>query len=194
MIKMRPARWPEDLVTVQQLFREYVADLGVDLSFQGFTAELEGLPGKYAPPRGRVILAWRGTKAMGCVAMRPLGDGRCEMKRLYVRPAARGEHVGRRLAQRVCVEERVAGHSHICLDTLPSMATAQALYHSLGFEPVAPYVFNPIEGTKYLALDLRSHDDSAAGRTDRDRAVSGAVSGLPVGGPTGKGWRDSGGF
>ncbi len=156
MIEIQPAAWPADRSTVEQLFREYAESLGVDLSFQGFEAELAGLPGKYAPPPGRVLLARRAEEAMGCVGLRPLGDGRCEMKRLYVRPAARGEQLGRRLAQRVCDEARAAGYSHICLDTLPTMSAAQALYRSLGFVPIEPYVFNPIAGTRYLALDLRT--------------------------------------
>ena len=154
MIDICSAAWPEDLDTVRALFREYVTTLGVDLSFQGFEAELAGLPGKYAAPQGRVMLAWRGTQALGCVAMRPIGEGRCEMKRLYVRPATRGEQLGRRLAQRICSEARAAGHHHICLDTLSTMATAQALYRDLGFVPIEPYVFNPIEGTLFLGLDL----------------------------------------
>jgi len=151
-----PARLPADLPHVRELFREYVDSLGVDLSFQDFDAELSGLPGKYAPPGGRLLLAWRDGEPVGCVAMRPLSDGDCEMKRLYVRPQARGGGLGQRLAERICEEAQDAGYRRICLDTLPTMAAAQELYRSLGFGPIEPYVFNPIPGTKYLALVLRT--------------------------------------
>lgn len=154
MSDITQAQFPRDLGVVRDLFREYAASLGVDLSFQGFESELDDLPGKYAAPAGCVLLARRGSDVLGCVAMRPLELATCEMKRLYVRPIGRGEHLGRRLAERVCREAREAGYARICLDTLPSMATAQALYSSLGFVPTEPYVFNPIAGTKYLALDL----------------------------------------
>lgn len=154
-IEIRPAASPEDFDTVRRLFQEYADGLGVDLSFQDFAAELDGLPGRYAPPAGRLLLAWRHDEAVGCVAMRPLGGGACEMKRLYVRPSARGAQLGRLLARRICDEARAAGHARICLDTLPTMTAAQRLYAALGFKPIAPYVFNPIAGTRYLALDLR---------------------------------------
>lgn len=154
MVEIRAADVANDLPVVRELFREYTDSLGVDLAFQGFEAELAALPGKYAPPAGRLLLAWRDAAPLGCVALRPLGAGDCEMKRLYVRPQARGERLGRQLAQRVCAEARSAGYARICLDTLPSMASAQALYRSLGFVPIEPYVFNPIAGTQFLALDL----------------------------------------
>ena len=155
MIDIQPAALPGDLDDVRRLFREYADGLGVDLSFQGFDAELAGLPGKYAPPAGRLLLARCDGEAVGCVAMRPLGSSECEMKRLYVRPSVRGVRLGRRLAERVCQEARDAGYSRICLDTLPTMGLAQELYASLGFGPIEPYVFNPIPGTKYLALNLK---------------------------------------
>jgi ribosomal protein S18 acetylase RimI-like enzyme len=152
---IRPAEFPRDLATVRALFSEYADSLGVDLGFQGFQEELASLPGKYASPAGAVLLAWRGDEALGCVAMRPLAQGGdCEMKRLYLRPAARGEQLGRRLAQAICDAARNAGYRRICLDTLPTMGAAQGLYAALGFRPIEPYVFNPIEGTKFLALDL----------------------------------------
>jgi len=157
MTEIRHAELPQDLPTVRELFREYANGLGVDLAFQGFEAELAALPGKYSPPAGRILVAWKGTQAVGCVALRPLDAGTCEMKRLYVRPLDRGEQLGRRLAERICQEAREAGHLRICLDTLPTMASAQALYGSLGFVPIDPYVFNPIPGTKFLALDLRGN-------------------------------------
>ena len=156
MTEILPAQLPRDLTTVRELFLEYASGLGVDLDFQGFDAELAALPGKYAPPGGRLLLAWRGAEAIGCVALRPLDGNACEMKRLYVRSQARGEHLGRRLAVRICQEARDAGYSRICLDTLPTMGSAQALYSSLGFQPIEPYVYNPIPGTRFLALDLQA--------------------------------------
>jgi ribosomal protein S18 acetylase RimI-like enzyme len=156
MIDIRPAAFPADLPIARSLFCEYVDGLGVDLSFQDVEAELVGLPGRYAAPAGRLLLAWRGDEAIGCVALRALVGGECEMKRLYVRPRARGLRLGRALAERIVAEARVAGYARIRLDTLPGMGTAQALYGALGFVPTEPYVFNPIAGTRFLALDLRS--------------------------------------
>ncbi|MEO8855453.1 MAG: GNAT family N-acetyltransferase [Burkholderiaceae bacterium] len=154
MIEILPAQLPAEFEVARELIREYAIGLGVDLSFQGFQAELEALPGKYAPPRGRLLLAWRDGQALGCIAMRPLDRTSCEMKRLYVRPQGRGEQLGRRLAERVCAEARAAGYARICLDTLPTMAAAQSLYTSLGFVPIAPYTFNPFPDARFLALDL----------------------------------------
>lgn len=154
MIDIRPAELPRDLGEARSLFREYAESLGIDLDFQGFEAEVAALPGKYEAPAGQLLLAWSGTDAVGCVALRPLDGASCEMKRLYVRPQARGEQLGRRLAERICQEAREAGYSRICLDTLPTMASAQNLYQSLGFRSIEPYIFNPVPGTKFLALDL----------------------------------------
>jgi ribosomal protein S18 acetylase RimI-like enzyme len=154
MIDIRPADLPLDLATVRELVREYAESLGIDLGFQGFETEVAELPGKYEPPAGRLLLAWKGSEAVGCVALRPLDRTACEMKRLYVRPRARGEQLGRRLAERICQEARAAGYARICLDTLPAMAAAQALYRSLGFVQGEPYTFNPVAGTKFLTLEL----------------------------------------
>ena len=154
MIEIRSAELPRDLEVVRALFEEYANGLGVDLAFQGFDRELAELPGKYQPPAGSLLLAWNGERAVGSIALRPLDSRICEMKRLYVRPEARGEQLGRRLVERLCREARDAGYARICLDTLPMMVSAQSLYESLGFVPVEPYVFNPIPGTKFLALDL----------------------------------------
>lgn len=155
-IEIRPARWPQDLPVVRGLFHEYAESLGIDLSFQDFDHEVAALPGKYAPPGGRLLIAWRGDEALGCIGLRALSADSGEMKRLYVRPQARGEQLGRRLAERICAEARDAGYSRICLDTLPSMAPAQKLYESLGFRPIEPYVYNPVAGTRFLALDLQA--------------------------------------
>jgi len=136
------------------LFREYALGIGIDLAFQGFEEELAALPGKYQSPSGRLLLACKGPDVYGCVALRPLTHGACEMKRLYVRQAARGDALGRALAERICAEARGAGYSRICLDTLSSMTAALRLYASLGFRDIEPYVFNPIPDARFLALEL----------------------------------------
>lgn len=154
MTGIRPADLDRDIPDVRRLFREYADGLGVSLCFQGFEEELAGLPGKYEPPAGRLLLAWSGEDLAGCVALRPLEGDDCEMKRLYVRPAARGERLGRRLAERIIDEARAIGYRRICLDTLPAMVEARALYRSLGFGPIEPYVYNPVEGAMHLGLAL----------------------------------------
>jgi ribosomal protein S18 acetylase RimI-like enzyme len=155
-VRIAPARWPDDLAAVGELFREYVDSLGVDLSFQDVTAEFAGLPGKYAPPGGTVLIARDAAGgAAGCVALRPAGaDGACEMKRLYVRPSQRGTALGRRLAEAVIAHARACGYRRMLLDTLGTMRAALGLYVSLGFTPTAPYYDNPLPDTRYLARDL----------------------------------------
>jgi putative acetyltransferase len=143
-----------DLAAVRVLVAEYQVSLGVDLEFQGFSAELAGLPGAYAPPRGALFLATIDGAAVGCVALRPIDDRQCEMKRLYVRPAGRGVGLGRALAERAITRARAAGYRRMLLDTLPTMGDAQALYGRLGFVDVPPYRDNPIAGSRFLALDL----------------------------------------
>lgn len=140
--------------TVRELLREYQLQLGVDLSFQGFAEELDLLPGAYAPPGGRLLLATQDGTALGCVALRDAGGGRAEMKRLYVRPQARGLGLGRALAERIVEEARAAGYAELVLDTLPTMGTAHRLYEQLGFRPIAPYNANPVAGTRHLGLSL----------------------------------------
>ncbi len=143
-----------DLAAVRELLAEYQTSLGIDLEFQGFAAELAGLPGAYAPPRGALLLATIDGHAVGCVAVRPIDDAQCEMKRLYVRPSGRGHGLGRTLAGRAVAHARTAGFRRMLLDTLPTMGDAQRLYGTLGFVDVPPYRANPIAGTRFLALDL----------------------------------------
>jgi len=153
-IDIVPPTSGDQIAIARRLFREYEAALGIELTFQGFAQEVAGLPGAYTPPAGRLFLATDGAEPAGCVALRPLGDGICEMKRLYVRPTARGARLGRRLAETVIREARAIGYARMRLDTLPSMKEAFALYQTLGFREIAPYCENPIVGTRFMELDL----------------------------------------
>jgi ribosomal protein S18 acetylase RimI-like enzyme len=147
-------RAPAQLDAVRQLMREYESWLGVDLCFQGFERELEGLPGDYVPPGGRLFLALDGERPAGCAALRRQGAGSGEMKRLFVRAEFRGLGLGQTLARSVIDAARAAGHSRLLLDTLPKMDAALALYRSLGFRPAARYYNNPLPEAIYLSLDL----------------------------------------
>jgi putative acetyltransferase len=146
----------EQLAAIRQLFEEYAASLDVDLCFQGFERELAELPGDYAPPEGRLLLAQDGAVPVGCVALRKISDGICEMKRLYVRPEFRGRKHGLGLVQAILHEARAIGYRWMRLDTLPSMKQAIALYRSLGFKEIAPYRDNPVCGALFFELDLRA--------------------------------------
>jgi len=154
MISIESAATADSIAQARILFEEYQAALGVDLGFQDFENELATLPGHYAAPSGRLLLASADGLVAGSVALRPLSDDACEMKRLFVRPAFRASGVGRMLAERVITEARSIGYRRMFLDTLPSMGRAQQLYDALGFREVAPYRYNPVAGTKYLSLDL----------------------------------------
>jgi ribosomal protein S18 acetylase RimI-like enzyme len=149
------AETPETLAIVRSLFEEYAAALEVDLGFQHFTEEVAGLPGDYARPSGGLMLGFEGPEPVGCVAFRPLEPGIAEMKRLYVRRAARGGGWGRRLAERAVSDARRAGYQRMRLDTLPAMRSAQGLYLALGFAEIAPYRHNPVPGARFLELELR---------------------------------------
>jgi ribosomal protein S18 acetylase RimI-like enzyme len=145
-VVIREARSPQELAAVRELFREYADSLGFDLAFQDFERELADPEGVY----DAILLA----PGQGCVALRDLGDGICEMKRLYVRPTERGTGLGRALAEAIVEEARRRGFRRMRLDTVPSMVEAQRLYEGLGFREIEPYRFNPIRGTRYLELEL----------------------------------------
>lgn len=154
MMKIGLAQTPEEIAIVRELFREYQAQLGIDLCFQGFAAEVAGLPGDYAPPGGRLFLATHDEEPVGCIALRKVDAARCEMKRLYVRPQARGLRLGRALVDCVLEAARAIGYQEIVLDTLPSMIEAQRMYERLGFRDIPPYRENPVAGARYLGKRL----------------------------------------
>ena len=151
---LRQALSPGDVETARALFLEYQKALGISLCFQNFDEEVATLPGAYAPLEGRLLLAFSGDEPAGCIALRKIGEGVCEMKRLWVRPSARGTGLGRRLAETLMEEARGIGYRAIRLDTLPSMKEAQALYASLGFRDIPPYNDHPIEGTRFMEAIL----------------------------------------
>jgi len=145
---------PGDIPAIRELLLEYRASLNVDLCFQQFDQEVQGLPGDYTPPSGALILARIGDQPVGMVALRPVSNECCEMKRLFVRPSARGTGLGRQLAEHILAEARACGYREMRLDTLPVMHNAQQLYLALGFHDIAPYYESPIPGTRYMALTL----------------------------------------
>lgn len=154
MLNIVQAQTTQHLAQIRELFQEYASALGFDLCFQDFDEELAGLPGEYAPPRGRLLLAAHDDKVVGCVALRPIDKRACEMKRLYIQPDARGLGVGRALANVVIEEARKIGYEVMRLDTVPWMTAAITLYESLGFRDIEPYRYNPIEGARFMELSL----------------------------------------
>jgi putative acetyltransferase len=155
-IRIVEARTPDDLASARQLIDEYATSLDVSLCFQDLAHELDHLPEVYGPPSGDLLLARRGALDIGCVAFRPFDTDTCEMKRLYVRPEARGRTVGHLLARAVIERACVGGYRRIVLDTLSTMTAARALYRSLGFRETAPYYRNPLAGVVYMELAVMS--------------------------------------
>jgi ribosomal protein S18 acetylase RimI-like enzyme len=154
-MKLLQAETTVQIEEARGLFVEYADSTGIDLCFQNFGQELAGLPGDYAPPTGRLILACADEGLAGCIALRKIDEVVCEMKRLYVRPAFRGRGLGRTLTHAAVREATDIGYLRMRLDTLPLMREAIALYHSLGFREIEPYRHNPVEGALYMELDLR---------------------------------------
>ncbi len=155
-MRIKYAQTPSELEDVSRLFREYEAFLDVDLCFQSFEEELAGLPGKYAPPSGALLTGLIRNKAVGCVAVRRLDDGVCEMKRLFVRPEARRTGGGRQLANEIITVARALGYARMRLDTLDRLTHAMRLYEYLGFRRIQPYYDNPLPGVVYWELQLNA--------------------------------------
>jgi ribosomal protein S18 acetylase RimI-like enzyme len=153
-ISITQARAEPDIARVKELFVEYAESIGVDLEYQGFSTELATLPGKYAPPSGDLLLAMINGEAVGCVALRALDPAKLEMKRLYVRPSTRGMGLGKRLVEAAISAARQGGYAELRLDTLDTMAGAQALYRALGFVEISPYGEAHLPGTRFYALAL----------------------------------------
>jgi putative acetyltransferase len=154
-LQFAQAELPTQIAQARELFLEYAQSLGFSLCFQNFDQELAGLPGDYAPPEGRLLLAKYEGQVAGCVALHRLEDGICEMKRLYLRPQFRGKGIGRALADRIISEARQIGYQRMRLDTVePVMKDAVEMYRRLGFKEIAPYRPNPIAGALYMELQL----------------------------------------
>ncbi|NOX88312.1 MAG: GNAT family N-acetyltransferase [Calditrichaeota bacterium] len=154
MFKIIEAKEKKHLNRVRILFREYELFLGVDLCFQNFEQELANLPGQYAPPKGCILLGTEDDRLVGCVALKPLKQDICEMKRLFVRPEFRGLGYGKKLAEEIIKKARTIGYRYMRLDTLSSLKQAMNLYQSLGFKKIKPYYFNPLPNVIFLELKL----------------------------------------
>lgn len=148
------AKSSDQIECARQLFREYQAFLGEDLCFQGFDKELANLPGKYQDPTGAILLAEHNDEFVGCVAVRPIENQICEMKRLYVKPQAQGLSAGRLLAEAIIAKAQSLKYEKMQLDTLKRLERALALYQKLGFKEISPYYANPLDQVIYLELDL----------------------------------------
>jgi ribosomal protein S18 acetylase RimI-like enzyme len=155
MTRIIHAQTPDHYEWVRKLFQQYAEFLGFDLEFQGFSEELANLPGDYSPPQGCILMAVRAEEFVGCVALRPLEDRICEMKRLFVLPGLRGRKIGQALARGIIDEARTRSYERMRLDTIEFMTEAKQLYRSLGFRPIKPYRYNPLDNPTYFELDLR---------------------------------------
>jgi len=155
MINIVEANTKELIEQAKELIREYAQSLEFDLGFQDFDQEMESFPGQYTLAQGCLYVALDKNQPIGCVALRDLGQGICEMKRLYVKPNFRGQKVGKLLAEVVIKAARDMGYDYMRLDTIPSMKQANMLYSALGFKQIAPYRFNPIEGATFFELNLK---------------------------------------
>jgi len=153
-ISIMDAHTGDALEQARGLILEYAETRGFPLTWQGFDEEVAGLPGAYAPPQGRLLIARLDGEPSGCVALRPAGEAACEMKRLYVRPAARGHRLGRLLCERLIEEARAIGYETMLLDTLERMTGANRLYAALGFVETTAYRCNPLPDVRYLRLEL----------------------------------------
>ena len=156
-ITITDATSPRDIEYIRSLFLEYGKSLNFDLCFQSFDEELATLPGRYAPPDGKLLLAHYNEEIAGCIALRKLEDGICEMKRLYVKPKYRGKRMGEALVLHLLSEARARGYRRMRLDTVPVMQTAHALYRSLGFVEIPAYCSNPVPGAVFMEIDLTIH-------------------------------------
>jgi putative acetyltransferase len=153
-MELLQAQSDEHLVAARRLFVEYAESLGIDFCFQNFQRELAELPGAYAPPDGRLLLAVENDEAVGCIALRKLADGVCEMKRLYVQPKHRRDGLGRGLVDAVILAAREIGYERMRLDSVSRLKGAAALYRSLGFTDIPPYRYNPLPDAVYMELVL----------------------------------------
>ena len=157
MLRITQATTQNDIEQARELFKEYEASLGISLCFQNFAEELANLPGEYAPPGGRLLLAREFDQLVGCVALRPIDQITCEMKRLFLRPAYRSRGLGRVLVEAIIEEARKLGYTHMRLDTISDrMGRAVELYKSIGFVEIEPYYQSPVDTTKFMSLDLRT--------------------------------------
>ena len=154
MVNIVHAKSKQHIDEAKKVFVEYAESLGFSLCFQDFDKELANLPGDYAQPSGRLLLAFDNSQIIGCIALRKLAEGICEMKRLYVRSEYRGKGIGKKLADSIIEEAKAIGYHRMLLDTLPVMKEATAMYRSMGFSEIPSYYRNPVEGALFMELTL----------------------------------------